>query len=74
MKQPWLDDDLLHYLNEKNYLLRHVKFTGDEDDWKIACFHRNRAKDLTREAKHEYYNNKFEEYKSDCKKILAKFQ
>ena len=67
-KDPWISNELIRYLKEKDSLLRKAKRTGNEDDWNIAVFHRNRAKRLVALEKKEYFDKLLKKHKNDSKK------
>lgn len=45
-----------------------AKRTHNIDDWRIAVYHRNRAKVLVKQEKRKYYLDLLEEHKTDSKK------
>lgn len=54
---PWMDDELKSIMNRRDQLLRKVRKTNSDDDWKNYKSLRNRCNNLTKKAKGAYHRN-----------------
>ena len=55
MKDPWLTNELLELIVDKDRLLETAKSTNNPNDWITARQATNRLKDLTKRAKSIYF-------------------
>ena len=53
---PWITDELLEVLYEKDKLLKKAKRTNNEDDWETAKAARNEANIMMRYSKSNFIN------------------
>ena len=69
IREPWITDDLLEEIRDKDNYLRLAKNTGKEEDWTLARRERNRVGKLVRNARAEFVKEQQREFKSDPKKF-----
>ena len=71
-KEPWINDDIMHIIIEKDALLLQAKIENSENSWKIARQARNRTKNVITRAKSQYIYNSLNEVKNDHKTFWRK--
>ena len=59
-KEPWITNEILEFINDKNDLLRTAKRTGLADDWDSARIARNLVSTMVRDAKRDFLLNEIE--------------
>ena len=67
MKDPWLTNELLELIVDKDRLLETAKSTNNPNDWITARQAKNRLKNLTKRAKSIYFCNLLDEHKNNTK-------
>ena len=68
VREPWVTNELLEEIRDKDNYLKIAKASGREDDWILARRERNRVGKLTKNARTEFVEQQ-REYKSDPKKF-----
>ena len=68
MRDPWITDELLEILFEKDRLLLKAKHSQKEEDWATAKIARNEANILIRNSKSDFIQNNLELHRNDAKK------
>ena len=69
LKDPWVTNELLELISDKEEALKTVRRTGNEDDWHIARYFTNLIKGLTRAAKRDYITKQLENNKNEPKRF-----
>ena len=69
LKDPWITNELLEMIHDKDYFLAKAKKHGKNDDWRIARNLRNQTKSLVKNAKIVFIKEQLEPNKSDSKKF-----
>ena len=69
VKDPWISNEILECIHDKDRLLSRAKHINDPNDWKIARRRRNEVKNLTKRAKANFINDNLENYRNDSKKF-----
>ena len=64
---PWITDEILEVLFEKDRLLNKAKRTKTDDDWTAAILARNEANLLIRNSKADFIKENLEIHKNDSK-------
>ena len=59
-KDPWISNELLEFVNDKNDLLQIAKTTQSDEDWQAARIARNLVASLIKDAKRDYLTNEIE--------------
>ena len=67
LKDPWVTNELLEFISDKEEALKTARRTGNEDDWHIGRYLRNLIKGLTRAAKRDYITKHLENNKKEPK-------
>ena len=67
-KQPWMDQELLNQLANRDEAIRVARRTGHMDDLVYARRIRNRTKALVNKAKVDFYTNQLNDNKDDPRK------
>ena len=67
-KEPWMSNDIIELICDKNNLLKKAKKTNTHQDWTAARLARNYVSGLVKSAKKDYIKNQMEIHKSDPKK------
>ena len=65
VRLPYITDNLLEQMRDRDYFDRKAKSRGNEDDWEIAKYLRNQTKSNIRKAKSEYVLGQLDLYKED---------
>ena len=68
-KDPWISDELLEQIKDKDNLLKKAKKSNKQEDWDEARRLRNQTKANIRVAKAEFIKSKLEENHKDAKKF-----
>ena len=68
-REPWITNEALEAIKDKDRLLRRARRSGREDDWVSAKRERNRVGREIENLRAEYLKSKQEEFKSDPKKF-----
>ena len=68
LKDPWITNEILEAIHDKDYLLARAKKSNKPADWVIARRRRNEVKNLTKYAKSNFIKNNLNEYNNDSKK------
>ena len=63
VKDPWIMNELLEMIHDKNYFLAKAKKNGNIDDWRIARNLRNQTKALIKNAKIDFIKEQLEKIK-----------
>ena len=69
LKDPWITNEILEQIKDKDILLKKAKRTNLSEDWKIARRRRNEVKTLVKHAKSNFIKDNLHEYKNDSKKF-----
>ena len=69
LRPPYLTDDLLEQIKDRDYFYKKAKRHGNEDDWEIAKYLRNLTNKNIRKAKSEYIIEQL----NSCGKDNSKF-
>ena len=69
VREPWVNDEILEEIKDKDRLLRIAKRTRDADDWVRARLERNRVGRLIEQAKADFLKEQQEELADDPKKF-----
>ena len=69
IREPWITDEILEEINDKDHLLKIAKATGNEEDWKVAKVERNRVGKMLRNAKAEFVKEQQRELSGDPRKF-----
>ena len=69
VREPWVTDEILEEINDKDAYLRLAKETGKDDDWEMARRERNRVGKLVRNAKSEFVKEQQRVHRQDPKKF-----
>ena len=67
MRDPWVIDELLEILFEKDRLLLKAKHSQKDEDWATAKIARNEANILIRNSKSDFIQNNLELHRNDAK-------
>ena len=67
--KPWITNELLEQISDKDRALRRAKRTGNPDSWKIARRLRNECLRNVRRAKSDFIRSELEINKNDTKKF-----
>ena len=67
LKDPWISQEILESIRDKDRLLARAKHTNNLDDWSIARNSRNEVKNIIKNAKSEFIKENLEEYQNDSK-------
>ena len=68
-KQPWINQELLTQIANRDEAIKTAKRTGSPDDLVYARKIRNQTKTLLNKAKSDYYINQLDENRNDPKKF-----
>ena len=74
LKDPWITNEILENINDKNVLLRQAKRTNDVNDWKVARQARNRLNMDIKNIKAEFIKENLEQHQGDSKKFWKDVQ
>ena len=69
VKDPWITNEILEAIHDKDHLLSRAKRTNDPTDWVIARRRRNEVKNLVKRAKANFVIDNLNEHKNDSKKF-----
>ena len=67
MRDPWITDELLEILFEKDRLLLKANYSQKDEDWATAKIARNEANILIRNSKSNFIQNNLEVHRNDAK-------
>ena len=59
-KPPWLANELIEQMKDRDYFYTKAKRMNNEDDWNIAKFHRNQVNFNIRKAKADYIKDQLD--------------
>ena len=65
--EPWITQEILGYIKERDHFLYLFKKHGNEEDYKYFCKMRNQVQKEIRKAKSSFFSNKIEESKNGSK-------
>ena len=68
-KEPWISNEILEKIKDKDRLLRRAKNRNTEQDWDIAKNCRNRTNYLIRQAKANFINENINNSQNSAKKF-----
>ena len=68
-KDPWINDEIMHLIIEKDALLLQAKIENTDEAWRIARQTKNRAKNYINRAKSYYIQNALQNNQNDSKKF-----
>ena len=74
LKDPWISNEILESIHDKDILLRQAKRTGLENDWKLAKNARNRLNLDIKNIKAEFIQENLEIHQGDPKKFWKDVQ
>ena len=66
-KEPWVNDEIMHMIIEKDRLLLQAKLSNTDNAWKLAKQAKNRTKNLIQRAKSNYISDTLETNKQNPK-------
>ena len=69
MKDPWITNEILEAIHDKDYLLARAKRSNDHDDWVLARRRRNEVKNLVKHAKSNFIKDNLNHYEKDSNKF-----
>ena len=69
MKDPWISNEILEAIHDKDRLLSKAKRTNNQYDWIVARRRRNEVKNMTKHAKSNFIKDNLNEYQNDSKKF-----
>ena len=69
IREPWVSNELIEEIKDKDRVLREAKRTGKVEDWDTAKRERNRVGRLVEQAKSEFLKEQQEELADDPKKF-----
>ena len=69
VKEPWVSQELLEFIKDKDRALRKAKKTNSENDWKIAKRLRNECLHRVRNCKADFIKNELNQNQDDIKKF-----
>ena len=69
VKDPWITNEILEAIHDKDLLLARAKRSDLQVDWEIARRRRNEVKNLTKHAKSNFIKDNLVEHKNDSKKF-----
>ena len=68
-REPWLTNEALEAIKDKDRIMARAKRTGKEEDWSLAKRERNRVGRELELLRRDYLKNQQEEHKSDPKEF-----
>ena len=71
LREPWITNEAIEAIKDKDRLLRKAKRTGKEEDWEVARRMRNGVGRDLENLRADYLKQKQEEYSNDPKKFWA---
>ena len=69
IRDPWITDEILEEIKDKDNYLKHAKISGLVEDWLRAKRERNRVGTMVRDAKAEFVKEQQREHRGDPKKF-----
>ena len=69
LKDPWISQEILEAIKDKDMLLSLAKRTNKIDDWFIARRRRNEVKNIVKNAKSNFIKDNLNEFENDSKKF-----
>lgn len=69
VKPPWLTDEILEFLKQRDQLYKEIKSTDDNDGWANLHTLRNKCTHLIAKAKQNFILMKLEEHSGDTQKF-----
>ena len=69
MKDPWITNEILESIHDKDRLLSRAKRSNDPQDWTDARLRRYEVKNMTKHAKSNFIKDNLNNYKNDSKKF-----
>ena len=73
-KEPWITNEALEYIRDKDKALKKARRTGKAEDWEVARRERNRIGRDLELLRADYLKNQQEIYKGDPKKFWRSIQ
>ena len=73
-KEPWVTNDILEMIKDKDRLLRRAKNKNTENDWILVRNARNNVNYQIRRAKANFIQDNLELHQNDSKQILEKYK
>ena len=67
-RSPWITNELLHEMRTRDFLKKKAASTNDPSIWKQFKDARNKANNSVKKAKHKYFSDNLDAYKSDPRK------
>ena len=74
LKDPWISNEILENIHDKDTLLRQAKRTQKENDWKLARQARNRLNMDIKNVKADFIQENLERHLGDSKKFWKDVQ
>ena len=68
LKDPWISNEILEAIKDKDRLLSKAKRSDKQNDWTIARQRRNEVKRLVKEAKSEFIKDNLIQHENNSKK------
>ena len=69
LKDPWITQEILEGIKDKDRLLSKAKHSDNQDDWVVARRRRNEVKQIVKNAKSEFIKENLIQYENDSKKF-----
>ena len=69
IREPWLKNEMIEEIKDKDRLLRTAKRTGKAEDWQLAKLTRNRVGRLVDQARAEFLKEQQDKLREDPKKF-----
>ena len=69
LKDPWISQEILENIRDKDILLTRAKHTNNAEDWKRARDRRNEVRDIVKNAKSDFIKEDLNEHQNDSKKF-----
>ena len=69
LKDPWISQEILEGIKDKDLLLSRAKDSNNPEDWKNARNRQNEVKDIVKNAKSDFIKENLNEHKNDSNKF-----
>ena len=73
-RPPWVTNEMLEQMKDRDYFYRKAKTTNNEDDWNIAKFHRNQVNSNIRGAKADFIKEQLRNNEGNSAKFWRKIK
>ena len=68
-RPAWITAELIEQIKDRDYFYKKAKSSGEEDDWNIAKFLRNKTNANIRQAKRDFVLEELDNCQANCKKF-----